>query len=64
MGMIMIITGSFTLLMFFIAFIVGLSTQNVFQDLASSLALIGAGLAQLLAGIRYIKRQRKADKQN
>jgi putative Mn2+ efflux pump MntP len=64
MGIIMVITGSFTLLMFLVAFIIGLSTQNIFQDVASSLALVGAGMAQLFAGIRYIKRQREVDKQN
>ncbi len=63
-GKIMIITGSFTLLMFVIAFIVGLSTQNIFQDFVSSLALAGVGVAQLFTGMRYIKKQRKENEQN
>ncbi len=62
MGIIMVITGSFTILMFLVAFIIGLCTQNIFQGLASSLALAGVGLAQIFAGLRYIKRQREADK--
>lgn len=64
MGIIMVITGSFTIVMFLIAFIVGLSTQNIFQDLASSLALVGAGLAQIFAGLKYIKKYKENMKES